>query len=164
MKAPTYKAVFSFDVAKQCQPDGSCIVERICITESLDIPLSRVFERISNFQRGYLVSSVINAIQKGATDIDMRDYYDCVITPKDLAYVSGQAFDDYIHDMEICQQYAIDNRMLIAERLLGNRDWWLSHYFCTIHNYIDTKHMILRKGAVSARQCERLIIEAKDDK
>ena len=78
--------------------------------------------------------------------------------PKDLAYVSGQAFDDYIHDMEICQQYAIDNRMLIAERLLGNRDWWLSHYFCTIHNYIDTKHMILRKGAVSARQCERLII------
>ena len=78
--------------------------------------------------------------------------------PKDLAYVSGQAFDDYIHDMEICQQYAIDNRMLIAERLLGNRDWWYSNYFCTIHNYIDTKHMIMRKGAVSARQCERLII------
>ena len=78
--------------------------------------------------------------------------------PKDLAYVSGQAFDDYIHDMEICQQYAIDNRMLIAERLLDNRDWWLSHYFCTIHNYIDTKDMILRKGAVSARQRERLII------
>ena len=53
MKARTYKAVFSFDVAKQCQPDGSCLVERICITESLDIPLSRVFERISNFQRSY---------------------------------------------------------------------------------------------------------------
>lgn len=53
MKAPKYKAVFSFDVAKQCQPDGSCLVERICITESLDIPLSRVFERISNFQRSY---------------------------------------------------------------------------------------------------------------
>ena len=78
--------------------------------------------------------------------------------PKDLAYVSGQAFDDYIHDMKICQQYAIDNRMLIAERLLGNRDWWISQYFCTIHNYIDTKHMIMRKGAVSARQGERLII------
>ena len=78
--------------------------------------------------------------------------------PKDLAYVSGQAFDDYIHDMKICQQYAIDNRMLIAERLLGNRDWWVSQYFCTIHNYIDTKHMIMRKGAVSARQGERLII------
>ena len=78
--------------------------------------------------------------------------------PKDLAYVSGQAFDDYIHDMKICQQCAIDNRMLIAERLLGNRDWWISQYFCTIHNYIDTKHMIMRKGAVSARQGERLII------
>lgn len=53
MKARTYKAVFSFDVAKQYQPDGSCLLERVCITESLDIPLSRVFERISNFQRGY---------------------------------------------------------------------------------------------------------------
>lgn len=53
MKAPTYKAVFSFDVAKQYQPDGSCLLERVCITESLDIPLSRVFERISNFQRIY---------------------------------------------------------------------------------------------------------------
>lgn len=53
MKAPTHQAVFSFDVAKQCQPDGSCLIERICITESLDIPLSRVFERISNFQRSY---------------------------------------------------------------------------------------------------------------
>ena len=53
MKAHTYKAVFSFDVAKQCQPDDSCLVQRICITESLDIPLSRVFERISNFKRSY---------------------------------------------------------------------------------------------------------------
>ena len=53
MKAHTYKAVFSFDVAKQCQPDGSCLVERICITESLDIPLSRVLERISNFKLNY---------------------------------------------------------------------------------------------------------------
>ena len=53
MKAPTCKAVFSFDVAKQYQPDGSCLLERVCITESLDIPLSRVFERISNFQRSY---------------------------------------------------------------------------------------------------------------
>ena len=53
MKAPTYKDVFSFDVAKQYQPDGSCLLERVCITESLDIPLSRVLERISNFQRSY---------------------------------------------------------------------------------------------------------------
>ena len=53
MKAHIYKAVFSFDVAKQYKPDGSCLLERVCITESIDIPLSRVFERISNFQRRY---------------------------------------------------------------------------------------------------------------
>lgn len=77
---------------------------------------------------------------------------------KDLTYVSGQAFDDYIHDMRICQDYALSNRMLIAERLLGGREFWHWHYFNTIHNYIDCDKMILRKGAVSAMAGERLII------
>lgn len=77
---------------------------------------------------------------------------------KDLAYVSGQAFDDYIHDMRICQEYAFSNRMLIAERLLGGREFWNWHYINTIHNYIDCDNMILRKGAVSAQAGERLII------
>lgn len=75
--------------------------------------------------------------------------------PKDLAYVSGKAFDDYIHDMRICQEYASHNRMLIAERLLGVREF---DHFQTIHNYIDCDNMILRKGAVSAQLGERLII------
>lgn len=78
---------------------------------------------------------------------------------KDLAYVSGQAFDDYIHDMRICQDYATENRVLIAERLTGYN--FLTHpreLFQTIHNYIDCDKMILRKGAVSAMAGERLII------
>lgn len=77
---------------------------------------------------------------------------------KELSYVSGQAFDDYIHDMRICQVYALSNRMLIAERLLGGREFLHWNYFSTIHNYIDCDNMILRKGAVSARDGERLII------
>lgn len=74
---------------------------------------------------------------------------------KELSYVSGQAFDDYIHDMIICQRYARTNRMLIAKRLLGSE---IDEYFETLHNYIDCDEMILRKGAVSARENERLII------
>lgn len=77
---------------------------------------------------------------------------------KDLAYVSGKAFEDYIHDMRICQDYAIYNRMLIAERLLGGREFKRWNHFHTIHNYIDCDKMILRKGAVSAQYGERLII------
>lgn len=77
---------------------------------------------------------------------------------KDLAYVSGQAFGDYIHDMRVCQDYALSNRMLIAERLLDGREFWHWNYFHTIHNYFDCGKKILRKGAVSARAGERLII------
>ena len=73
MKAPTYKAVFSFDVAKQCQPDGSSLVERVCITESLDIPLSRVFERISNFQRSYHYTAMSSINVNFVIDDEVKD-------------------------------------------------------------------------------------------
>lgn len=74
---------------------------------------------------------------------------------KELSYVSGHAFDDYIHDMIICQRYARTNRMLIAKRLLGSE---IDDYFESLHNYIDCDEMILRKGAVSAKDGELLII------
>ena len=73
MKARTYKAVFSFDVAKQCQPDGSCLVERICITESLDIPLSRVFDRISNFKSNYHYMAMSSINVNFVIDEEARD-------------------------------------------------------------------------------------------
>ena len=73
MKAPTYKAVFSFDVAKQCQPDGTCLVERICMTESLDIPLSRVFERIMNFQRSYPYTAMSSINVNFVLDDEAKD-------------------------------------------------------------------------------------------
>lgn len=80
--------------------------------------------------------------------------------PRDLAYVSGKVFDDYIHDMRIVQEFAHHNRIaMVAEILLGmNMDKRLRSAFETIHNYIDTEDMILRKGAVSAKKGERLII------
>lgn len=77
---------------------------------------------------------------------------------KDLAYVEGKYFDDYIHDMKLAQQYARDNRQEIARIILGHMNLTIRDSFDTIHNYIDTSKMILRKGAVSALNGERLII------
>lgn len=74
METPTYKAVFSLDVAKQCQPDGSCLVERICITESLDIPLSRVLERISNFKLNYHHMAMSSINVNFVIDDEAKDY------------------------------------------------------------------------------------------
>ena len=78
--------------------------------------------------------------------------------PKDLAYVSGQLFEDYIHDMKIVQKYAEWNRMAITNTILNCMDLYVIDEFETIHNYIDTNDMILRKGAVSAKAGERLLI------
>lgn len=77
---------------------------------------------------------------------------------QDLAYVSRYLFDGYLHDMEIVQDYADWNRRAIADAILKGMHLTPEDRFSTIHNYIDTKAMILRKGAVSAQNGERLII------
>ena len=81
--------------------------------------------------------------------------------PKDLAYLTGDLFDDYIHDMKITQHFALINRkamMSVILRKLNIPKEIIYEQFSTIHNYIDTDSMILRKGAVSAKLGEKLII------
>lgn len=78
--------------------------------------------------------------------------------PKHLAYVSGQLFDDYIHDMKIVQRYAALNRKAMMDEIVKGMKLTVVEQFTTIHNYIDTENMILRKGAVSAQAGEKLII------
>ncbi len=78
--------------------------------------------------------------------------------PKDLAYVEGQTFLDYIHDMKLVQRFAALNRKAMVQILLEGMNLTPVEQFTTIHNYIDTDHMILRKGAVSAQTGEKLLI------
>lgn len=78
--------------------------------------------------------------------------------PIDDAYCFNQLFDDYIHDMKIMQQYANLNRKVMMQMIINSMNLTPSETFTTIHNYIDTEHMILRKGAVSAQANEKLII------
>lgn len=78
--------------------------------------------------------------------------------PKDLAYVDGKLFDDYIHDMKIVQHFAVLNRKAMTEVILTGMGLHRVEEFTTIHNYIDTDAMILRKGSVSAKASEKLLI------
>ncbi|MCI8554096.1 MAG: RtcB family protein [Clostridiales bacterium] len=78
--------------------------------------------------------------------------------PKPLAYVEGELFQKYIHDMEIAQRFADLNRKAIMDTILKKMGLHVQERFTTIHNYIDLDHMILRKGAVSAQEGERLLI------
>ena len=78
--------------------------------------------------------------------------------PDDLCYVSGQAFEDYLHDVELCQRFARRNRERMAAILLKRAGLTGGDAFHTIHNYIDTQEMILRKGAIAAHAGERVLI------
>ena len=78
--------------------------------------------------------------------------------PKDLAYVEGKLFEDYIHDMKITQQFAMLNRKAMVDVIMTGMGFTAVEAFTTIHNYIDTDAMILRKGSVSAMAGEKLLI------
>jgi RNA-splicing ligase RtcB len=75
-----------------------------------------------------------------------------------LAYVEGGLFDDYIHDMKIIQRFASLNRKAMVDIIMTRLGLTKRSEFTTIHNYIDTDEMILRKGAVSAKSGEKLLI------
>ena len=78
--------------------------------------------------------------------------------PKPLAYVDGELFEQYLHDMRIAQQYANLNRKAMMDTIVKAMGFHVEEQFTTIHNYIDVENMILRKGAVSAQAGERLLI------
>ena len=78
--------------------------------------------------------------------------------PFELAYLTGPDRDAYLEDMALMQRFAALNRQIIKECILDALKLHEEEFFTTIHNYIDLDHMILRKGAVSAREGERLLI------
>lgn len=86
--------------------------------------------------------------------------FDCCSegVPYELACATGDLMAAYLHDMKIVQDYAEVNRQAIAADIVKGMKWNVADSFSTIHNYIDVEAMILRKGAVSAKRGERLII------
>ena len=81
-----------------------------------------------------------------------------LLIPKDLCYLYGNWFEEYLHDVELCQQFAKRNRELIAQILAERAGLHAGESFHTIHNYIDVEEKILRKGAIAARQGEKVLI------
>ncbi len=77
---------------------------------------------------------------------------------KGMAYVSGEVFKQYIHDMKIVQEYAVWNRQAMMNEIIKGMKLHIVEQFTTVHNYIDTEEMVLRKGAVSAKKGEKLLI------
>lgn len=88
----------------------------------------------------------------------LRDnFYQPGKMPNELCYLTGKDREDYLHDMRLCQIFAHQNRYHIAAEICMKMGWELN-YFETIHNYIDMETNIIRKGAISTKLGERVLI------
>ncbi|MDP4224748.1 MAG: RtcB family protein [Bacteroidota bacterium] len=113
--------------------------------------------------RKQAVSEIIARLKQEGREKDIQSELAKIKQPKiskDLAYVEGSDFEDYLHDMNIVQQYAMYNRMAIVKEILDNMGLSLNiwYRFSTIHNHIDIDDGILRKGAISAQEGEEVLI------
>ncbi len=91
---------------------------------------------------------------------DLKKTYEAKVSeiPEDICWLYGSFLDDYLHDVEICQAFARRSREKMAEIILEQTGMTAVESFHTIHNYIDTKEMILRKGAIAAHEGEKVLI------
>lgn len=120
-----------------------------------DIAIKNLKDKRGNKQE------IINKLKKEGREKDIATELSKIKVPQineKLAYLEGSFFNDYIHDMKIVQEFATLNRKAMAEEIVNNMKLEVKNKFTTIHNYIDTESMILRKGAVSAKEGEVLII------
>ena len=95
------------------------------------------------------IEKALKALKWERQDTDM---------PDDLCYLYGVHLDRYLHDVEICQRFARRSREKMAEIIMERTGLKDRDAFHTIHNYIDTKEMILRKGAIAAHKGEKVLI------
>jgi RNA-splicing ligase RtcB len=78
--------------------------------------------------------------------------------PKPLCYLTGKYREDYLNDMKICQEFAQLNRVHISLAIMEAMGWSPISVFETIHNYIEFETNMVRKGAISAKAGEKLLI------
>ena len=116
------------------------------------------FEQRDEIIRTYKVQGRRSEIQAALKELLHQKEVKEASMPEDLCYLYGKYFEDYLADVEICQQFAKRNRELIAEVILGRCGLTAVDAFHTIHNYIDTDEMILRKGAIAAHKGEKVLI------
>lgn len=99
-----------------------------------------------------------NEIQKAIKELHRKFNPNPLNIPKDLCYLTGKYRDNYLHDMGICQRFAVENRRQIANAIIEGMGFKEVSSFETIHNYIELDSNMVRKGAISAKYGERLLI------
>ena len=116
--------------------------------------LKKMDEIISSYKEQGRRSEIQSALKQ----LQWQVYESPVSIPEDLCYLEGKYLKDYLHDVDICQVFARRSREKMAEIILERTRMNGCDAFHTIHNYIDTDEMILRKGAIAAHKGKRVLI------
>lgn len=124
----------------------------------LDRGYGEYFEKRDEIIRTYKEQGRRKEIQAALKELHFQVYESQPSMPDDLCYLSGKYLEDYLHDVEICQRFARRSREKMAEVILERIGMTGGEAFHTIHNYIDTEEMILRKGAIAAHKGEKVLI------
>lgn len=124
----------------------------------LDRGYGEYFEKRDEIIRTYKEQGRRKEIQAALKELHFEVYEGQPSMPADLCYLSGKYLEDYLHDVEICQRFARRSREKMAEIILERTGMTGGEAFHTIHNYIDTEEMILRKGAIAAHAGEKVLI------
>ena len=117
------------------------------------------FQKVNEMKK--VKEELIKKLKSEGREKEIDSQLKLIIKPsanKDLAFLSGSDFNDYLNDMALVQKFAVLNRKTMADIIIKEMGFNESERFETIHNYIDFKRMILRKGAVSAEYGEKLLI------
>lgn len=126
--------------------------------------VAKYYQNLAIEQNQSLIKHYLNLAQKS---INSKDYASIelfkkqaqeVALPKELCYLTKESYNNYIQDMQIIQHFALLNRKAMIDEIINTLGLHIEEQFSTIHNYIDTENMILRKGAVSAQAGEKLLI------
>lgn len=122
--------------------------------------MERLADETKKLIEEYKSSGRQKDIQNGIAELKRKFQPDKLNIPKELCYLTGEHREMYLHDMKICQEFALANRQMIMYIIFQKMGWWIDfeNVFQTIHNYIDHETNIVRKGAISAKAGEQLLI------
>ena len=148
--------------------EGSLYIVIHSGSRHLGLEVANHYQKLSDLQLNRHDETDINAIieeykatgRQREIQAKIKELKSEILTsiPAAQAYCTGELFDDYIHDMKIVQKFAMLNRKAMMNVIIEKMGLTVEEEFTTIHNYIDTENMILRKGAVSAEKGEKLLI------
>ena len=128
------------------------------IAIDLNVGKEEYFKAREEIIRTYKEQGRRTEIQAKLKEIEREFHAKEPTLPADLCFLYGSFMQDYLHDVDVCQRFAERNRAKMAEIILEKCGWKAIETFQTIHNYVDVSEMILRKGAVSAKAGEKLLI------